>query len=146
MCEATGLGVIVYNRANSLLHAETVLRLTDACPNLIGFKDGTGRIDMVREITARAGDRLCYVGGMPTHELFAEAFFGAGVTTYSSTVFNFVPRLAVEFFRALAARQVSVVNPAGVRVRLCVSGREHRDDRHVDFAGSTAAVSVLRES
>ena len=104
VCEATGLGVIVYNRANSLLHAETVLRLTDACPNLIGFKDGTGRIDTVREITVRAGDRLCYVGGMPTHELFAEAFFGAGVTTYSSAVFNFVPRLAVEFFRALRSR------------------------------------------
>ena len=69
VCEATAPGVIVQNRANSLLRPETVTRLLDACPDLIGFKDGTGRIGMVREITARAGDRLCCVGGIPRHEL-----------------------------------------------------------------------------
>jgi len=54
-----------------------VLRLADACPNLVGFKDGTGRVDLVREVTARLGDRLVYIGGMPTHELYAEAYYGA---------------------------------------------------------------------
>ena len=103
VCDATGLGVVVYNRANSVLTAETVERLAAACPNLIGFKDGTGRVDLVREVTARMGDRLVYIGGMPTHELFAEAYFGAGVTTYSSAVFNFVPELAIAFFNALRA-------------------------------------------
>jgi 5-dehydro-4-deoxyglucarate dehydratase len=103
VCEATGLGVIIYNRANSVISAETLMRLADACPNLVGFKDGTGQIGMVREITARLGERLCYVGGMPTHELFAEAYNGAGVTTYSSAVFNFVPAMAVRFFQALRA-------------------------------------------
>jgi 5-dehydro-4-deoxyglucarate dehydratase len=101
VCGATGLGVIIYNRANSVLTAETLLRLVDKCPNLIGFKDGTGQIGLVREVTARLGERLCYVGGMPTHELYAEAFNGAGVTTYSSAVFNFVPGMAVDFFRAM---------------------------------------------
>jgi 5-dehydro-4-deoxyglucarate dehydratase len=47
------------------------------------------------------GDRLMYLGGMPTAELFAEAYLGAGFTTYSSAVFNFVPGLAVEFYQAL---------------------------------------------
>lgn len=103
VCEATGLGVIIYNRANSVVGAETLMRLADACPNLIGFKDGTGQIAMVREITARLGDRLCFIGGMPTHELFAEAYNGAGVTTYSSAVFNFVPAMATSFFAALRA-------------------------------------------
>ncbi|MCX2721609.1 5-dehydro-4-deoxyglucarate dehydratase [Roseibium salinum] len=101
VCEATGLGVIVYNRDNSVLKTQTLQRLADDCPNLIGFKDGTGKVDLVREITATLGDRLCYVGGMPTHELFAEALYGAGVTTYSSAVFNFVPELALRFFNAL---------------------------------------------
>ncbi len=101
VCDATGIGVVVYNRANSVLTADTLARLCDACPNLVGFKDGTGRVDLVREVTARMGDRLVYIGGMPTHELYAEAFFGAGVTTYSSAVFNFVPELALAFFRAL---------------------------------------------
>ena len=49
------------------------------------------------------GDRLMYLGGMPTAELFAEAYLGAGFTTYSSAVFNFVPGLAIEFYDALRA-------------------------------------------
>lgn len=101
VCESTGLGVIIYNRANSVANADTVARLADACPNLIGFKDGTGKIDLVRHVTAKLGDRLCYIGGMPTHELFAEGFNGAGVTTYSSAVFNFVPELAQRFYMAM---------------------------------------------
>lgn len=101
VCDSTGLGVIVYNRGNSVVSTETLMRLTDACPNLIGFKDGTGQIGMVRETTARLGDRLCFIGGMPTHELFAEAYYGAGVTTYSSAIFNFLPHVASDFFRAM---------------------------------------------
>ncbi len=57
----------------------------------------------MRQITATMGDRLTYLGGMPTAELFAEAYLGAGFTTYSSAVFNFVPGLAVEFYKALRA-------------------------------------------
>jgi len=101
VCDATDLGVIVYNRANSVLTADTLARLADICPNLIGFKDGTGQIGLVREITAKLGDRLCYVGGMPTHEVFAEAYHGAGVSTYSSAVFNFVPEMAIDFYNHL---------------------------------------------
>ncbi|WP_081161084.1 5-dehydro-4-deoxyglucarate dehydratase [Ensifer aridi] len=103
VCESTGLGVIIYNRANSVANAETVARLADACPNLIGFKDGTGKVDLVRHVTAKLGDRLTYIGGMPTHELFAEGFNGVGVTTYSSAVFNFVPKLAQRFYKAMRA-------------------------------------------
>jgi 5-dehydro-4-deoxyglucarate dehydratase len=103
VCDATGMGVMVYNRDNSVLQADTLARLCDACPNLVGFKDGTGDIGLVRQITAKMGDRLTYLGGMPTAELFAEAYLGAGFTTYSSAVFNFVPGLAVEFYKALRA-------------------------------------------
>ncbi|MEZ5450068.1 MAG: dihydrodipicolinate synthase family protein [Thiolinea sp.] len=78
-------------------------RLCDDCPNLVGFKDGSGDIALVRQITATLGERLTYLGGMPTAELFAEAYLGAGVTTYSSAVFNFVPGLAQEFYRELRA-------------------------------------------
>ncbi len=48
VCDSTGLGVILYNRANSVANADTVARLAEACPNLIGFKDGTGKVDLVR--------------------------------------------------------------------------------------------------
>ena len=101
VCDSVSIGIIVYNRDNSQVTAETLERLCDACPNLIGFKDGSGDIATVREITTRLGDRLVYVGGMPTHELFAEAYNGAGVSTYSSAVFNFAPQAALEFYTAL---------------------------------------------
>lgn len=103
VCKSTNMGVIVYNRGQSVVSAETLARLAEDCPNLIGFKDGTGDIDTVRRITIGLGDRLAYVGGMPTHELFAQAYRGAGVDTYSSAVFNFVPETALEFHAAFSA-------------------------------------------
>lgn len=101
VCDSTSLGVIIYNRANSVATADTVARLADACPNLVGFKDGTGKTELVRHITAKLGDRLSYIGGMPTHELYAQGFHGLGLSTYSSAVFNFVPQLALRFYHAL---------------------------------------------
>jgi 5-dehydro-4-deoxyglucarate dehydratase len=101
VCDAIGIGVMVYNRDNSVLEADTLLRLCDECPNLVGFKDGTGNFGLIRQITVKLGNRLTYFGGMPTAELFAEAYLGAGFTTYSSAVFNFVPALAVDFYNNL---------------------------------------------
>lgn len=103
VCQSIGIGVMVYNRDNSVIQPDTLARLCDDCPNLVGFKDGVGDIGLVRQVTAKMGDRLTYLGGMPTAELFAEAYLGAGFTTYSSAVFNFVPGLAVEFYNALRA-------------------------------------------
>ncbi|WP_207652101.1 5-dehydro-4-deoxyglucarate dehydratase [Actibacterium lipolyticum] len=100
VCNATRMGVIVYNRGQSRVSAQTIARLADDCPNLIGFKDGTGDIDTVRRVTLKMGDRLSYIGGMPTHELFAQAYRGAGMPTYSSAVFNFVPETALKFHKA----------------------------------------------
>ena len=103
VCDSVEIGVMVYNRDNSIIQTNTLLKLCDECPNLVGFKDGSGDISLVRQITATVGDRLTYLGGMPTAELFADAYLGAGVTTYSSAVFNFVPALAQEFYKALRA-------------------------------------------
>ena len=105
VCQSVGIGVMVYNRDNSILQADTLARLCDVCPNLVGFKDGSGDIGLVRQVTAKMGDRLTYLGGMPTAELFAEAYLGTGFTTYSSAVFNFVPGLAVEFYKHLRAAE-----------------------------------------
>lgn len=103
VCDAVGVGVVVYNRDNIILNADSLQKLCDECPNLIGFKDGHGEVDRVIEITTKLGDRLVYIGGMPTHELYAQAYFSAGVTTYSSAVFNFIPELAQKFYSALRA-------------------------------------------
>ncbi|OWW04483.1 5-dehydro-4-deoxyglucarate dehydratase [Rhizobium sp. R72] len=103
VCNSTKMGVIVYNRGQARVCADQLARLAEECPNLIGFKDGTGDIDTVRRVTIALGDRLSYIGGMPTHELFAQAYRGAGMPTYSSAVFNFVPETALAFHAAFLA-------------------------------------------
>jgi 5-dehydro-4-deoxyglucarate dehydratase len=101
ICDAVDFGVMIYNRDNAQYDVDTVARLCDDCPNMIGFKDGSGDISKMRQLTAKIGDRLTYLGGMPTAELYAEAYMGVGFTTYSSAVFNFVPALANRFYNAM---------------------------------------------
>ena len=97
------MGVIVYNRANSKLNADMLERLADSCPNLIGFKDGVGEIEAMVTIRRRLGDRFSYLGGLPTAEVYAAAYKALGVPVYSSAVFNFIPKTAMQFYRAIAA-------------------------------------------
>ena len=42
------------------------------------------------KIYLRMGDRLTYIGGLPTAETFALSYLEMGVTTYSSAIFNFM--------------------------------------------------------
>jgi 5-dehydro-4-deoxyglucarate dehydratase len=101
VCRATRIGVVVYNRANCRLQAETLARLADACPNLVGFKDGVGDTEETMRIRGRLGDRLVYLNGMPTAETYARSFAAQGFASYSSAIFNFVPRTAIDVHRAV---------------------------------------------
>lgn len=101
VCRATDLGVIIYNRSNARYDADTVERLAADCPNLIGFKDGVGDIEQMTRLYSRLGDRLLYVGGLPTAELYALPYLSLGLTTYSSAIFNFLPAWALEFYAAV---------------------------------------------
>ncbi|WP_406034791.1 5-dehydro-4-deoxyglucarate dehydratase [Nocardioides sp. NBC_00163] len=104
VCEATGLGVIVYSRANAVLRDEAVDQLAERNPTLIGFKDGVGNIEQMTRTYARVGDRLIYIGGLPTAETYALPLLQLGVSTYSSALFNFAPKWAVEFYDAVRAQ------------------------------------------
>ena len=101
VCKSTKLGVIIYTRANQILDADHLERLADRCPNLVGFKDGVGDLELMTRIYARLGDRFTYIGGLPTAETFALPYLTMGVTTYSSAIFNFVPKFALEFYAAV---------------------------------------------
>ncbi len=101
VCDAIDIGVIVYNRDNAVLETDTLARLCDVCPNLIGFKDGLGDIELLGRVCTTLDERLVYIGGMPTAEVYAKAYQGVGVSTYSSAVFNFIPEQAQRFFQAM---------------------------------------------
>ncbi len=110
VCKSVSIGVIVYNRANSRINAEMLERLADRCPNLIGFKDGVGEIENMVRIRRKLGDRLSYLGGLPTAEVYAAAYKALGVPVYSSAVFNFIPKTAMDFYRAIAADDHETTN------------------------------------
>lgn len=111
VCKATGLGVIVYNRDNAVVDDETLARLCERNPNLVGYKDGVGDIELMTRIFARMGDRLTYIGGLPTAETFATPYLTMGVTTYSSAIFNFLPEWALSFYAAVRrGDQVTVMD------------------------------------
>jgi 5-dehydro-4-deoxyglucarate dehydratase len=106
----TKLPVIYYNRANGVLSGEQIKKLADACPNFIALKDGTGNIEELNVTIKSIGNRLVYIGGVPTAEIISEAYLSIGVNTYSSAVFNFVPKLANHFYKSLRAGDTEKVN------------------------------------
>ncbi len=112
VCRATRLGVIVYNRDNAVLDERSLAKLCERCPNLVGFKDGVGDLDLLVRIRATLGDRLTYIGGLPTAEIVALPYQEAGVTTYSSAIFNFAPEFALRFFAAVKARDRAWIDQA----------------------------------
>jgi 5-dehydro-4-deoxyglucarate dehydratase len=61
-------------------------------------------------VYSRLGDRLTYVGGLPTAETFALPYLDMGVTTYSSAVFNFVPDFATNFYAAVRRRDHQTIH------------------------------------
>lgn len=109
ICAATNIGVIVYNRANAIYSAETVARLADAHTNFIGFKDARGDIEHLTKVYAKNGDRLFYLGGLPTAETFALPLLQLGMSTYSSAMFNFVPEFALGFYADVRAQDHAAV-------------------------------------
>ena len=102
VCKSVKIGVVVYNRNVCRLNATLLEQLAERCPNLIGYKDGLGDIELMVSIRRRLGDRFSYLGGLPTAEVYAAAYKALGVPVYSSAVFNFIPKTAMDFYHAIA--------------------------------------------
>ncbi|CAE6903396.1 5-dehydro-4-deoxyglucarate dehydratase [Ectopseudomonas khazarica] len=103
VCKSVNIGVVVYNRNVCRLNASLLEQVAERCPNLIGYKDGLGDIELMVSIRRRLGERLTYLGGLPTAEVYAAAYKALGVPVYSSAVFNFIPKTAMAFYKAIAA-------------------------------------------
>ncbi|MES2945078.1 MAG: 5-dehydro-4-deoxyglucarate dehydratase [Pseudomonadota bacterium] len=102
VCKSVKFGVIIYNRNVCRLTPESLAILADRCPNLIGFKDGIGDIELMSSIYMKMGERFAYLGGLPTAEVYAAAYKALGTPVYSSAVFNFIPKTAMDFYHAVA--------------------------------------------
>ena len=101
VCKSVRFGVIVYNRNVCKLTPDSLEILASRCPNLIGFKDGVGEIEPMVAIYQRMGERFSFLGGLPTAEVYAAAYKAMGTPVYSSAVFNFIPKTAMDFYKAV---------------------------------------------
>lgn len=107
ICKSVKIGVIVYNRGICRLGPDHLVKLADQCPNLIGFKDGIGDLELMVAVRRKMGDRFSYLGGLPTAEFFAAPYKAMGVPVYSSAVFNFIPKTAMQFYKAITEDDTS---------------------------------------
>lgn len=112
ICASTSLAAVIYNRDNGVLTPAGIAALAERRANMIGFKDGWGSIEAAVSVTALLGDRLAYIGGMPTAEVFAPAYKAAGYSTYSSAIFNFIPEFAQRFYRAVGDNDTAFIDRA----------------------------------
>jgi 5-dehydro-4-deoxyglucarate dehydratase len=102
---AGDLPAVLYGRDTARYTPDVVAELA-ADPRVVGYKDGTGDLELVQRIgTAlrRAGRDLLLFNGLPTAELTMPAYRGAGVHRWSSAVFAFLPEVACAFAAALTA-------------------------------------------
>ena len=105
LAESTpSLDLILYQRDTTTFAPETVAELAQV-PNIVGFKDGRGDLDLVLRIVSavRTAGRteFLFFNGMPTAEMTQIAYRAVGVPLYSSAVFCFAPDLALAFHGAL---------------------------------------------
>jgi len=141
ICRSTSLAVVLYGRANGRPSPDTLMRLAEACPNLIAYKDGVGAIEDLWAMRAALGGRLAFLNGMPTAEVYAPAYRAMGVPTYSSAVYNFAPGAAMRFFAAVQGDELSTID-AMMRAFFIPYGRLRA--RQPGYAVSIVKAGVAR--
>jgi 5-dehydro-4-deoxyglucarate dehydratase len=99
------LPAIVYNRANARFAEDSAVAVA-RLPQVIGFKDGAGDLDLMIRIVRAVGDAgsnepFFFFNGMPTAEVTQRAYRAIGVPLYSSAAFAFAPQVALAYYNAL---------------------------------------------
>ena len=99
------LPAIVYNRANARFNEDSAVAVA-GLPQVIGFKDGAGDLDLMSRIVRAVRDEVddqsfLFFNGMPTAEVTQRAYRAIGVPLYSSAAFAFAPRVALAYYDAL---------------------------------------------
>ena len=99
------LPAIVYNRANARFTEDSAV-VVARLPQVIGFKDGVGDLDLMIRIVRAVRDEgddapFHFFNGMPTAEVTQRAYRAIGVPLYSSAAFAFAPPIALAYYDAL---------------------------------------------
>jgi 4-hydroxy-tetrahydrodipicolinate synthase len=133
--------VVLYNipgRAAVDLSVDTLLRILDACPNVVGLKDASGNVLYCQEVLSRAKGRITILSGddaltLPMMSVGAEGVISVTSNVYPKHVADVVSlaqagqyaeaaRLNLALFPVHRA-MFSEPNPAPAKVALALKGR-----------------------
>jgi 5-dehydro-4-deoxyglucarate dehydratase len=108
------LPAIVYNRANARFDERSAVAVA-RLPQVIGFKDGAGDLDLMIRIVRAVRDEsqlhpFLFFNGMPTAEVTQRAYRAIGVPLYSSAAFAFAPRVALAYYDALESGDAATLD------------------------------------
>lgn len=90
---ATPLGMAIYSRDWVNYGPAMVEKLADI-PTLVAWKDGQGDMRRYQIIMNHVGDRLHWIGG--AGDDLAPSYYELGIRTYTSSLANISPRLALQ--------------------------------------------------
>lgn len=103
VARATALPVVLYNipgRAGCNLEPDTVLRLIEASPNVVGIKESSGSLPQIADLITRAPRSFQVYSGDDNMALGTIALGGAGLVSVAS---NEIPREMGTMVRAALA-------------------------------------------
>jgi 5-dehydro-4-deoxyglucarate dehydratase len=108
------LPAIVYNRANARFDEHSAVAVA-RMPQVIGFKDGAGDLDLMIRIVRAVRDQgndpaFLFFNGMPTAEVTQRAYRAIGVPLYSSAAFAFAPEVALAYYDALESGDLATLD------------------------------------
>jgi 4-hydroxy-tetrahydrodipicolinate synthase len=103
IAEATDLPVVLYSipgRCGIEIGLETVKRLADACPTIVGIKEASGNADRVSALRAVMGERFTILSGDDSLTL---PFMAVGAHGVISVASNVIPKEVSQMVQAFAS-------------------------------------------
>jgi 4-hydroxy-tetrahydrodipicolinate synthase len=107
--------LVLYNipaRSGVELSVETLLRILDLCPTVVGLKDASGTLTYCQELLSRSGDRITVLSGDDPLTLPMLSVGAKGVISVTSNVYPRAVSEVIEDFVAGRAQAAAAKNLA----------------------------------
>lgn len=115
VAESTRLPIFLYNipsRCGVEIAVETVRRLAESCPNVVGIKEAGGNPDRVSQLRTALGTRLVILSGDDSLTLPFMAVGAEGVVSVAS---NLIPREVSRMVRAFLEGRIDAAQRLHIR-------------------------------
>lgn len=136
---------IVYNikgRTGVNLETDTLLRLIESCPNVIGVKEASGDLDQMKEVIDRTPDYFNVLSGDDNLVLKLIELGGSGVVSVAS---NIVPDKMVSMVNAALSRNFEVAKEMDYELSILFKAL-FLETNPIPIKAAMAMTGLLREN